>query len=411
MSLFGDQTYENLLANALERISPALDKREGSMVYNGVAPSMAELAQLYIGLDFVFTATYIASAPREYLIERAKDRGLSPKAASAAVFRAEFNIEVPIGSRFSCEDLNFVVTERMAEEDTETGLSYRVVCETPGTAANNSTGTLIPIEYIADLTAATLVDLLIPGDDEEDTEVFRQRILDAVQSQAFGGNQADYKAKVLDIDGVAAVKVHPAWNADTPPASLIPSAAVQEWYEDNIESITDADAKAWITAVYNAALNRKLTVGGTVKLVIMAANNSAPSSELIDIVQTAIDPVQNSGEGVGLAPIGHIVLVEGIGLTTITVRTHLTFATGYTWNDAKDSVNNAVNKYFDEMAEAWEGSGALTVRISQIESRILSECSAYITDIGSTTLNGTAANVTLGEDNIPVLASGGVINV
>jgi len=63
------------------------------------------------------------------------------------------------------------------------------------------------------------------------------------------------------------------------------------------------------------------------------------------------------------------------------------------------------------MAEAWEGSGALTVRISQIESRILSECSAYITDIGSTTLNGTAANITLGEDNIPVLASGGVINV
>lgn len=411
MSLFGDQTYENLLANALERISPALDKREGSMVYNGVAPSMAELAQLYIGLDFVFTATYIASAPREYLIERAKDRGLSPKAASAAVFRAEFNIEVPIGARFSYEDLNFVVTERMVDADTETGLSHKVTCETAGSLANNCAGAIIPIDYIDGLATAYIVELLIPGDDEEDTEVFRQRILDAVQSQAFGGNQADYKAKVLDIDGVAAVKVHPAWNADTPPASLIPSAAVQEWYENNIDSITDADAKAWITTVYNAALDRKLTVGGTVKLVIMAANNSAPSSELIDIVQTAIDPVQNSGEGVGLAPIGHIVLVEGIGLTTITVRTHLTFATGYTWSDAKESVNNAVNKYFDEMAEAWEGSGALTVRISQIESRILSECSAYITDIGSTTLNGSAANVTLGEDNIPVLASGGVINV
>lgn len=37
------------------------------MVMNGVAPSMAELAQLYIGLDFVFTATYLATAPREYL--------------------------------------------------------------------------------------------------------------------------------------------------------------------------------------------------------------------------------------------------------------------------------------------------------------------------------------------------------
>ena len=75
MSLFEDQTYENLLANAMARVSSTFDKREGSMVYNGVAPSMAELAQLYIGLDFVFTATYIATAPRDYLIERAKDRG------------------------------------------------------------------------------------------------------------------------------------------------------------------------------------------------------------------------------------------------------------------------------------------------------------------------------------------------
>lgn len=232
-----------------------------------------------------------------------------------------------------------------------------------------------------------------------------------MQSQAFGGNQADYKAKVLGIDGVAAVKVHPVWNSDTPPAALIPSEAVQSWYTANIDSITDSDAKTWITAVYSAALKRKLTVGGTVKLVIVAANNSAPSKELIHIVQTAIDPVQNSGEGMGLAPIGHVVLVEGVQLTTITVKTHLTFAAGYTWSDAKESVNNAVSKYFNEMVEAWESNNALTVRISQIESRILSECSAYITDIGNTTLNNKAANITLGEDNIPVLSSGGVIHV
>lgn len=412
MSLFGNQTYETLLANALERISPTFDKREGSMVYNGLAPAMAELAQLYIGLDFVFAATYIESAPREYLIERAKDRGLFPKAASAAVFRAEFNIEVPIGSRFSCEELNFVVTEQMdPSEDTETGLSHKVVCETAGTVANDCIGALIPIEYINNLTTANLVELLIPGDDEEETEVFRKRVLDAVQSQAFGGNQADYKAKVLSIDGVSAVKVHPVWNSDTPPAAMIPSEAVQSWYEAHIDSITDSDAKAWITAVYSAALKRKLTVGGTVKLVIVAANNSAPSKELIHIVQTVIDPVQNSGEGMGLAPIGHVVLVEGVQLTTITIKTHLTFAAGYTWSDAKESVNNAVSKYFNEMVEAWESNNTLTVRISQIESRILSECSAYITDIGNTTLNNKATNITLGEDNIPALSSGGVIHV
>lgn len=410
MSLFEDQTYENLLASALARISSTFDKREGSMVYNGVAPSMAELAQLYIGLDFVFTATYIATAPRDYLIERAKERGLSPKAASAAVFRAEFNIVVPVGTRFSCEELNFIVTERMNDKDTEAGLSHKVTCETAGSAANDCTGDLIPIEYIAGLASAKLVELLIPGDDEEETEVFRQRILDAVQSQAFGGNQADYKAKVLGIDGVAAVKVHPIWNSDIKPASLIPSSAVQTWYNSIINTISDTAAKEWLTAVYSAALNKKLTVGGTVKLVIMAANSAAPSTELIDLVQTTIDPTQNAGEGVGLAPIGHVVTVEGVSPTTIAVSTHLTFATGYTWTDAKKAVNETVAKYFDELAEAWENGGALIVRISQIESRILSECSSYISDIGSTKLNNGTANITLGEDSIPVLATGGVVN-
>lgn len=410
MSLFENQTYENLLESAMARVSPTFDKREGSMVYNGVAPSMAELAQLYIGLDFVFAATYIATAPRDYLIERAKDRGLSPKAANAAVFRAEFNIEVPVGSRFSCEELNFIVTERMSDEDTSRGLSYKLTCETPGSNANDCAGDLIPIEYISGLASAKLVELLIPGDDEEDTEVFRQRILDAVQSQAFGGNQADYKAKALGIDGVAAVKVHPVWNSDISPASLIPSTAVQTWYDSIINTVTDTAAKAWLTNVYSAALNKKLTVGGAVKLVIMAANNSAPSDELIDIVQTVLDPTENAGEGLGLAPIGHVVKVEGVTPADITVSTHLTFTTGYAWDDAKGAVNATVSKYFYEMAETWEKGNPLVVRISQIESRILSECSAYIADIDDTKLNNGNKNITLGEDSIPVLASGGVVN-
>ncbi|WP_405761579.1 baseplate J/gp47 family protein [Anaerovibrio slackiae] len=408
MSLFEDRTFENLLASALARVSPTLDKREGSLVYNGNAPAMAELAQLYIGLDFVFTATYIATAPREYLIERAKDRGMEPKAASAAVFRAEFNIEVPAGARFSCEDLNFYVAERMpTDEDTATGLSHKVICETAGTVANDYTGALISIEYIDGLASANLVELLIPGDDEEDTEVFRQRILDALQSQAFGGNQADYKQKVLSIDGVAAVKVHPVWNADTPPAAFIPSEAVQAWFNDGMDGVTDTAAKEWLTAIYNAAINKKLTVGGTVRLVVMAANNSAPSELLLETVQTTIDPTQNAGEGMGLAPIGHIVKVDGVKLQTINITTNIVLTAGWVWANAKPYIEEVIDNYFNELAEAWESSTNLVVRISQIESRILQECSAFVMDIYGTQINGGNANITLGEDYIPVR---GVIN-
>ena len=186
--MFENMTYEALLARALSRVTSPVDKREGSMVMNGVAPSMAELAQLYIAADFVFQATYIATAPREYLIKRARDRNMAPYPASPAVYRAEFNIEVPVGTRFPCDDLNFIVTARMdPEDDTETGLSHQVICETPGAAANTYGGTLIPVEYVQGLTRAELVELLIPGDDEEETEAFRQRVMDSFQSHAVHG--------------------------------------------------------------------------------------------------------------------------------------------------------------------------------------------------------------------------------
>ena len=57
--MFESRTYEALLASALSRVASPVDKREGSMVMNGVAPSMAELAQLYICL------LYTSPSPRD----------------------------------------------------------------------------------------------------------------------------------------------------------------------------------------------------------------------------------------------------------------------------------------------------------------------------------------------------------
>lgn len=400
--MFETKTYEALVKSALSRVSSALDKREGSMVMNGVAPSMAELAQLYIGLDFVFTATYLATAPREYLIKRAADRNMEPYPATAAVFRAEFNIEVPVGTRFSCEGLNFTVTERMdTTADTDTGLSHKVTCETVGAAANDYAGTLIPVEYMDGLTYAELVELLIPGDDEEETETFRQRVLDSFQSQAFGGNQADYTEKVRALEGVSAVKVHAVWNGDINPSELIPNAAVAAWYAETVDTL-DADAAAWLTAVYTAASQKQLTVGGCVKLVIMASNSTAPSSTLLESVQTAVDPTQNAGEGLGFAPIGHVVNVVGVEPETVDITLNLTYASSWNWAAVQSYVESVIDEYFEELAKTWETSEHLTVRISQIESRILSECSAMITDIGGTKINGEEANLALGADSIPV---------
>lgn len=400
--MFESKTYEALLASAMARVTAAVDKREGSMVMNGVAPSMAELAQLYIAADFVFQATYLLTAPREYLIKRASDRNMAPYPASAAVFRAVFNIEVPVGTRFSCEDLNFIVTGRLTDDtDTDTRLSHEVTCETVGAVANSYAGTLIPVEYVSGLTLAELVELVVPGDEEEETETFRQRVLDSFQSQAFGGNQADYIEKVRAIAGVGAVKVHAVWNGDISPSELIPGDEVTAWYEAAVGSL-EASVAAWLTAIYTAAQSRKLTVGGAVRLVIMASNNAVPSDTFLDEIQTAVDPVQNAGEGLGLAPIGHVVNVVGVEPETVDITLNLTYAAGWDWAAVQSYVVAVIDEYFAELAESWATADFLTVRISQIESRILSACSAMVTDIGGTQINGVEANLVLGADSIPV---------
>ena len=400
--MFESKTYEALLASAMARVTAAVDKREGSMVMNGVAPSMAELAQLYIAADFVFQATYLLTAPREYLIKRASDRNMAPYPASAAVFRAVFNIEVPVGTRFSCEDLNFIVTGRLTDDtDTDTRLSHEVTCETVGAAANSYAGTLIPVEYVSGLTLAELVELVVHGDEEEETETFRQRVLDSFQSQAFGGNQADYIEKVRAIAGVGAVKVHAVWNGDISPSELIPGDEVTAWYEAAVGSL-EAPVAAWLTAIYTAAQSRKLTVGGAVRLVIMASNNAVPSDTFLEEIQTAVDPVQNAGEGLGLAPIGHVVNVVGVEPETVDITLNLTYAAGWDWAAVQSYVVAVIDEYFAELAESWATADFLTVRISQIESRILSACSAMVTDIGGTQINGVEANLVLGADSIPV---------
>ena len=393
--MYEDKTYEAILQEKLARVASSLDKREGSIIFDALAPNSLESAMIFVALDTVLNETFADTASRDYLIMRCAERGITPLPATCAVGIGEFSMDIPVGTRFSCDKYNWAVTEKIES------LKYYLTCETAGADPNGYTGQLIPIEYVDGLTHAELVELLIPGDDEEDTEVFRQRVLDSFKSQAFGGNQADYIEKVKAMPGISAVKVHPVWNGDIAPSTLIPDATVTAWYTSAIAGLSEPVA-AWLTAVYTAALNKKLTVGGTVKLVLLASNNTAPSETLIDEVQTAVDPTENAGEGLGLAPIGHVVHVTGVEPVPVSITLNLTYASGWNWEAIKSYVEAVIDGYFAELAGTWATSDHLTVRISQIESRILSECSDMITDIADTQINGKEENLVLGADSIPV---------
>ena len=400
--MYEAQTYESILARMLQKalsINSNLDTREGSLVWYGDAPAAVELQNLYIALDTVLNETFADTATRPYLILRAAERGLSPQPASPAILQMAITpttLFLPLNTRFSIGELNYYVSA-----DRGSG-NYELTCETAGEAGNNYTGTVIPIEYVDGLETCKITSVLVPGEDEEDTELFRQRYLNSLNAQAFGGNQIDYIEKVNAIPGVGGVKVYRAWNGDLKPANMIPPKEAEAWIE-GLSDVPEA-VKTWLDTVYAAAKNNMFTVGGTVKLVIINSTFTVPSETLVDQVQTAVDPLQNAGEGVGIAPIGHVVKVEGVNEETVDLSFSLYYQRGWTWDDVSGYVTEAIEGYFKELAEGWaDQNEPLVVRISQIESRLLGING--ILDIANTKINEEAANYTLELDHIPVLGS------
>ncbi len=398
--MYENMTDDFLRERMLSRVPDKLDKRPSALIYDTIESTANELAILYVELEYLIKNSYGDTAAREYLILLCKDRGIVPEPATHAVLQGVFTpdtVEVT-GRRFNIGDMNYVVTKRLSPGQ------YQVQCETPGGVGNQYMGQMIPMDYIQGLETAKLTDILIPGEDEEDTEHLRQRYFDSFSEQSFSGNRADYLEKVRSIEGVGDVKITRVWNGDIRPAEMVPTDAVKAWCESTLREVT-GEVAAWLSAVYTAAYEKKLTVGGTILVTVTNSNDfGAASTILLNNIQTILDPEENAGEGYGLAPIGHVVSVQSAQPVIIEVKTTVIFDEGYSWSSLKAPIMKAVDAYLQELRQEWADSSFTIIRISQVESRILAI--KGVEDIMDTHLNGDAANMTLGMYEIPVL--GGV---
>lgn len=365
--MYKDLTFDAILKRMLEKVAAKYDKREGSVIWDALAPASVEFQNFYVILQGVLMEMFADTATRKFLIKHCAERGISPKQATPATVTGVFTpstVEIPIGARFSHEDYNYQVTQRISD-----GVYY-LRCETEGAAVNAVTGQLIPIDYIPGLQTAKITEVTILGEDEEDTETLRARYFSSINSEAFGGNKMDYKQKILSMEGVGGVKVYSGaeWNG-----------------------------------------------GGTVKCVIVDSDHGIPSEELVDKIQSEIDPetiapdgflsdetdyAVGSGTGEGWAPIGHFVTIVGAYRTVVNIETTLVYKSGHTWDSVKSDVKRVVDDYLHELNEHWDDEevDTIRVRISQMESRILNV--SGVLDIRDTTINGKAENLEVDKDSL-----------
>lgn len=339
------QTKDTILQRMLDASPSDIDKREGSVTKDLLAPPAIELETAYLELDTVLDKGFADTAFGEFLDKRVADVGLSRKPSEKSVgtvlFTGNDGTEVPTGTEVSTNGelpIYFVTTS--ATTITGGTASAPVEAKEAGASGNVATNTVVlTTGNITGITSVTNPSAFEGGVDEETDEALLKRYYERVQRPVTSGNIYHYRTWALEVTGVRDVRVYPVWNGPL-----------------------------------------------SVKVVILA-DTGVPSQTLVDTVKTHIESER---------PVGADVTVVGAVDYGIDVVATLTLASGATVSDVKPLFEATVSEYFKELAFTDP-----IVRITQIQKILLDI--PQIVDFTGLTLNGGTGNIEITGDAIPVL--------
>lgn len=303
-------TFDSLMGRMLERVPDMIDKREGSIIYDALSSAAVELLLLYTQLDRARADSFIGTAEREYLVKQAAERGISPTPATHAIVSVSVypgNIDIT-GQKFSSGDVFYTATEVLSQGDDIT--TWLMQCSSAGVIGNDvASKYFVPVEYISGLEKAVFDTVMTYGVDEEDTEAFRTRYLQFLRTPPFGGNVIDYKNKVAAIDGVELSRIIP---------------------------------------------NDGRVLGQVGVYVTDKRFPSSASEKTISALKDALDPLSDEGSGVGVAPIGHIVLVKSASTVKLDVSLKVTASAEVDTQRVDEKIRKAIEQYFLTKRKEWD---------------------------------------------------------
>lgn len=349
--MYDNKDYDTILGDMCARVDGSISKGEGTLVNFALAPAAAELEELYNNLEVADLNGSPLTCDREHLIVFGNENNIPIKTATNAVWLAEFNIDFEVGERFEAGDLTYISIEKA-----EAG-KYYLKCETAGPEGNTKPDDeLLPIEFIDEYDNGNLVRLVQAGENDEETEVYRERYLaQRKQEYAMSGNRADYKKFIKGLIGVGGVK--------------------QERVKKDYKRI---------------------------KTYIISSLWGKPSDDIIEQVQQAVDPKDNQGDGEGKAPFWHIVDIYPVDTEEINISAKFELSAGVNFGNVLPGIEEAVSKYYTELSKTWEDTGknGLVVRALKVAEAMASV--ENVIDIQELLLNGSENNITLDRYTIPV---------
>lgn len=359
-------TYDYLMELALSFVKEDVDKRQGSIIYDALAPFCQVIAAGALELRNFYMQTYAVTATGVDLNNRAAEQGISRYPATHAIKKIVFKDAsgnpalVPLGARFStasdANPINYMVTAVYEEDGVVIPGTYEATCEETGTIGNEYSGNLINITFIQGLASAHMSTTLVPARNEETDDELRERYFETLNQKAFGGNFADYRAKVKELPGVGDLQIYPVWNG-----------------------------------------------GGTVKLSIVDPTYGPCSPEFVLSVQNTIDPENAQGVrglGLGISPIGHKVTVVTPDAVTIDVSATVTLRNNYTLGQVQTPIETVIENYMKELRQAWADPDDMhdyscDIFLSRVSSAIVNV--PGVANVTNIRLNGVASDISLTE--------------
>ena len=371
MSYSDDNTFEKILDRCLanDRLVD-VDKRVGSIIYDALAPVCLELAEAYVKMDILEEQTYLMTATGNNLDKRVYDYGISRRKATRALRIAEFkqykvdsqgnyaldennqkiliDMEIEVGTRFSIPENAEITYEYIGKTD-----GYKILeCEQTGTQGNEHLGTILPLTPILNLAQANIISTYKPAEDDETDTELRARAVASLNYGAFGGNIQDYIERVNAIDGVGQTKVFPAWQ-------------------------------------YN----------GSVLLSVVDPLYNPITNEFSQNLKEQIDPEDSTGQGIGIAPIGHYVTITTPTRRDVDVALSITFVNTETIETIQEEVERKIKEYFLSIRQSYAQDVNLTIYRARIIEKVLEL--EFVLNVTDVKLNGEMNDIVYVDEGLP----------
>lgn len=337
--LYSEKTASEILAEMLDGVRYDVDKREGSIVYDMLAPSAHRWELVGFALDAILELGFIETASGEYIDKRANEQGLTRKEAEKAkgvvTVTGKAKTVIPSGFVLMTEEGLEFLTDESATIPDDGKVKINCTAASGGILYNVAANKVVLFEETAlEITAVNNEQPFVGGINRETDDELRARYLTKVRNPVGSGNVYHYQEWALSVSGVTKAKVFPLWNGN-----------------------------------------------GTVKVVVTGQNGRAPSEEILTAVRDAI---------AANAPIGATVTVVSVEEIALSVSATVELINGATVLDVQDAIKKAIDAYITEaLAEG-------VVRVNRIGEAILSVDN--VADYGNIKLNGSSANIPLNTE-------------